>query len=256
MNKNAKTLVFLRSDIYRSLVFSEKDKYTSEKLSIVWDQDLISAMISKRISESVKLKGVIIDDITNAWWRAFPKSVPARGYDGKKDSLDYICERTFLRPRDMILFCRLAKRSAERNKHSSILPDDVKIAEKEYSKEKVDLVTSECKPFFPAIEKVLEALRGQKTKYSKAELLQLFSSVQSDPEETIRKCVEANILGIMSGKKKAPVYYFEESSIVNALTGLDPDEPLLVFHKAIHEGLSLYPPRTAQENSTFISEIP
>ncbi len=247
LDRNAKTLVFLRSDIYRSLVFSEKDKYTAEKLSIVWNHESIFALISKRISESVKIKGILISDPQDAWIRAFPEFVPARAYAGKKNSFDYICERTFMRTRDLILFCRLAKKSAERNGHFAISPDDIKIAENEYSKEKVDLVTSECKPFFSSIEKVLESLRGQKTKYSKIELFKLFLSIQPDAEEIIRKCVESNILGVMRGKKKAPVYYFEDSSIVNALTGLDPNEPLLVFHKAIFEGLSMYPPRAAQE---------
>jgi hypothetical protein len=95
------TVVFLRDDIYQMLQFEDKNKITENNLSRVeWNRPesglTLMDLMERRFGEVFDGAG------TEAWASVFDedKEMPSR-----QTKYAHVCDRTFLRPRDMIKFC-------------------------------------------------------------------------------------------------------------------------------------------------------
>jgi hypothetical protein len=95
------TVVFLRDDLYHLLQFEDKNKITDSSVSRVeWnrpDSDLtLRDLMERRFGEVFDGAG------TERWDNVFDetKEMPSR-----QTKYAHLCDRTFLRPRDMIKFC-------------------------------------------------------------------------------------------------------------------------------------------------------
>jgi hypothetical protein len=93
-------VVFLRDDIYQLLQFEDKNKITENNVSTVeWDRPgdslTLRALMERRFGEAFYGSG------TAAWDEVFNES---REMPGRQSKYKHICDRTFLRPRDMIKF--------------------------------------------------------------------------------------------------------------------------------------------------------
>lgn len=98
--KQLSVIVFLRDDIYQTLQFEDKNKITENFVSRVeWNQpdsDLtLKALMERRFGQAANGSGEI------PWGDAVDedKEMPSR-----QTKYAHICDRTFLRPRDMIKF--------------------------------------------------------------------------------------------------------------------------------------------------------
>ncbi len=94
-------VVFLRDDIYQMLQFERKNKITENNVSTVeWDLRgdslTLRALMERRFGE------VFYRDGTAAWNEVFDDR---REMPGRQSKYKHICDRTFLRPRDMIKCC-------------------------------------------------------------------------------------------------------------------------------------------------------
>jgi hypothetical protein len=100
--KNFNPVVFLRDDIYQDLQFEDKNKITENHATrIEWKESseglTLRQLMERRFSE------VLTDgNQTVSWSDVFDESfeMPSR-----QSKYKHICDRTFLRPRDMIKFC-------------------------------------------------------------------------------------------------------------------------------------------------------
>jgi hypothetical protein len=95
--KGIHVIAFLRSDIYQSLQFDDKDKHRAIEEEIIWTPELLENMINARLPS-----GISIGDI-------FEEG----DMRGSIAPFNYIVKRTFLRPREVIQFLQeCQKRSA------------------------------------------------------------------------------------------------------------------------------------------------
>ncbi|HEY8776720.1 MAG TPA: hypothetical protein VIM33_09625 [Gaiellaceae bacterium] len=102
--KRLSVVVFLRDDIYELLQFEDKNKITENNMvRVEWDKpgsDLtLKNLMERRFGEVAGRSDSI------AWSEAFDES---REMPGRQTKYAHICDRTFLRPRDMIKFCNEA----------------------------------------------------------------------------------------------------------------------------------------------------
>jgi hypothetical protein len=92
--------IFLRDDIYAQLRFEDKNKITENACAFVhWDRK-DSGITLKALMER-RFRHVFADE-TITWDNVFDE---ARQMTGRQSKYNYIRDRTFLRPRDMIKFC-------------------------------------------------------------------------------------------------------------------------------------------------------
>ncbi|MDV6237148.1 hypothetical protein CH379_016065 [Leptospira ellisii] len=103
--KNLFITILLRDDIYNSLQFEDKNKITENYLSAIeWDtartNNTLKSLMEKRFN---LILGENKENIT--WDNVFDSNQEMPGHQNK---YQYLRDRTFLRPRDLIKFCNSA----------------------------------------------------------------------------------------------------------------------------------------------------
>lgn len=151
--RNVKILVSLRVDLYfktlektRSAGFQE-DKLQSIMYKLKWDERALKTIVDTRISYLYKSKytkdNVVFEDI-------FPPD------NRKGNSWNYILQRTFWRPRDILQFINYCLEFST-NK-VSIDWGAIQDAEKAYSRERLRSLYEEWYEIFPALENIVSVL--------------------------------------------------------------------------------------------------
>lgn len=167
--KNIKIIVALRLDLLRS-VFNltrgsgfQEEKYESYILDIKWTPEQLIDLVQKRVSEVYRRQytreNVKIQDI-------FPK--PKGGPTGLTP-LEYIIERTLLRPRDVLQYvneCFSIALDRERISWGTIQK-----AESAYSQKRLRSLKEEWGDIYPSFEETVELLRNLPDKFSKTDIL-------------------------------------------------------------------------------------
>ena len=100
--KKLNVVVFLRDDIYQDLQFEDKNKITENHMARVQWEETGKGLTLKRLMESRFTKVLPAQGSTAKWNDVFDE---AKEMPGRQSKYKHICERTFLRPRDMIKFC-------------------------------------------------------------------------------------------------------------------------------------------------------
>ncbi len=101
-NKRLNVVVFLRDDIYQDLQFEDKNKITENfSAHVRWDE-AGKGLTLKNLMESRFAAALTDSSSPVSWDEVFDefKEMP-----GRQSKYKHICDRTFLRPRDMIKFC-------------------------------------------------------------------------------------------------------------------------------------------------------
>ncbi|MFD3880835.1 P-loop ATPase, Sll1717 family [Streptomyces microflavus] len=101
--KKLNVVVFLRDDIYQDLQFEDKNKITENFTSLVQWNESGSGLTLKKLMES-RFTNVLGSggDPVIPWEDVFDET---REMPSRQTKYKHICDRTFLRPRDMIKFC-------------------------------------------------------------------------------------------------------------------------------------------------------
>lgn len=164
--KNIKIIVALRLDLLRS-VFNltrssgfQEEKYESYILDIKWTSEQLTELVQKRVGEVYRRQytrdNVKIHDV-------FPK--PKGGPLGIT-AIEYIIERTLLRPRDILQYvneCFSIALDRERVSWGSIQK-----AESAYSLKRLRSLKEEWGDIYPSFEETVELLRNLPDKFTRA----------------------------------------------------------------------------------------
>lgn len=135
---NLRIIAFLRTDIF-DVISKESDLFDarSEITTISWDDNAyynLKSLVAARIAYYFNLEYNDTSEINDMWDRVFPKYMI---YNGKQNNMaTYMIDRTLLRPRELLQFCREVVSSSQ----TRFLPCDqnaVNSAEVNYSYWKV-----------------------------------------------------------------------------------------------------------------------
>lgn len=150
LGKMLRCVVFLRSDIYDSLQYNDKNKAFSDIEFLTWTDATLQLLINRRIAKSLALTSE-----ESAWDEVFPKDPMRQGLSNFR----YIIRRTLLRPRDLIAFCQHCKRVAVQNHHKAIENSDIYAAEAIYSERIYREFLDEMHKQYPFVDRLFEVLR-------------------------------------------------------------------------------------------------
>ncbi len=154
--RNLKILVALRTNIFRQLDYgAQKFGYQEEKvqgmvLPLRWTEDDLRLLLAQRVvaaSDHFQVRPPL------TLVELLPNPNKARG-----DAVDFILERTMMRPRDAIMYLNAAIRQAGGRRRLSW--DHLRGAEEQYSEERLRALRDEWKDPFIDIDRILEAFRG------------------------------------------------------------------------------------------------
>lgn len=152
--KNLKVLVALRTNIFQELDFGrrsggQEEKFRSLVLQVRWTRPDLEHVLDERVRLAAPRVGLDVD----SFQELLPHANRSRG-----DPLEYIFDRTLLRPRDAIAFANECLRVGVGR--SRLSWDDIRAAEHEYSAKRLLALRDEWKPTYPGIDVVLSVFRG------------------------------------------------------------------------------------------------
>lgn len=142
------TVVYLRSDLWDDLEFSDKNKISqTSALHLVWDPDSLQRLVNARLQAKLS-PGTTWDHVASAELMR-----------GSQTKWNHVLSRTFLRPRDVISFLNAALekakiRSAEPLAFSN---EDIVAAREPYSRYLKDELDDEILPHWRGWEEALQA---------------------------------------------------------------------------------------------------
>lgn len=163
--KRVKIVVALRLDLLQRVIAATKDsgfqseKYEPMYLSLRWTESQLLELINRRLDHLVRQrytsKTLTIDDI-------FPAKVHKTRFK------DFLCTRTFLRPRDAILLVNeCLARAADRQQITVQMVID---AEASYSEKRKISLTEEWAGVYPKLDRCLEVLSRKPPTFPASEL--------------------------------------------------------------------------------------
>lgn len=163
--RHAKIIIALRYDLLdRVLRLSrgagfQEEKYESLFLHINWTKEQLSRLLDLRISRLVR-QSYTSQAVTH-------KDI-LPGFVNRRPVMDYILERTFMRPRDVIVFLNSCISQAQGNPH--IAPQILKEAEGEYSRKRLRSLADEWAADYPYLMTLLEVLKGRPKAFGLSEI--------------------------------------------------------------------------------------
>ncbi len=247
------TVVFLRDDIYDILHFEDKNKMTENYASrIEWD----TSRTKKTLKSLMENRFSILLSEGDAPERVSWESVfnETREMPGRQTKYDHICDRTYLRPRDMIKFAnsalarfkeRIASVDQSKDDDSSKIDNvDVHDARPDFSEYFLSEMDDEIHKHLPKYERYLDSLRTLgKWQFDKTELEQAVLQQLPNEGQRLAEIIEELYNFSVVGFYKAGGRGFGGSEYVfryrESKTRFDPTAVRLRVHPGLIEVLGL-----------------
>jgi hypothetical protein len=201
--KRLSVIVFLRDDIYQTLHFEDKNKITENHVARVeWNRmggDLtLKDLMERRFGEVLEGAGTV------AWDEVFDE---AREMPGRQTKYAHICDRTFLRPRDMIKFCNEVLRAYRASRPAGEESDqfenrDIIDARERYSEYLLNELDDEIAKHVPDYKEYLEVIKGLgSVQFSPRQFEDAWRNRQSlkdrDPQIALEQLFDFSVIGYL-----------------------------------------------------------
>lgn len=154
LKKNLKVIPFLRTDIYETLRFNDKNKlYQDSAIVIAWDNDSLDTMFLERVK---KYKPVDVElELSKKCDCLFEASFVRQGTPPFK----YITRRSFFRPRDVIIYFNNIRKKHTPNKTGLYSSTELYDAAVDASVSVYNEIIDEWSNQFPEIENLFSVLQ-------------------------------------------------------------------------------------------------
>jgi hypothetical protein len=190
-NIPVRIIVFLRSDMYDCVTrqFQHIDKYRQFQEHIYWGRKEIMDLVAQRIRVNLKVRKPA--NAAEVWGMVF---------DEKTDSTkvpQYIIDRSLLRPREVLQFCRLAAEKADQRGHLKVTFEDISDSEREYSRWKIDDLSNEFLFAYPGLkDKILQRFFGGLVRFAPHQLKEVLEEALTDPRDGSKLEWMENLLNV------------------------------------------------------------
>jgi hypothetical protein len=154
-------IVFIRNDIYEHLVRDTPDRGKDTAVILDWaDSEVFKEIIRRRIIRSTGLEG----DFDSLWRLIFDSHVKG------EESFAYILNRTLMRPREVLRFCRACLDVALSRGRDRVTESDICQAERQCSEDSLVDLSFELKDVAERFRELPYAFHGVTLPLTSAEL--------------------------------------------------------------------------------------
>lgn len=163
--RHAKIIIALRYDLLDRVLRTtrgagfQEEKYESLYLHLQWTKEqltqLLDARINRLVRQSYTTRAVTHRDI-------LPITI------SKLPVMNYVLTRTFMRPRDVIMFFNLCISQAR--DMPEITPQMIKEAEGEYSRKRLRSLADEWAADYPYLMTIVEVLKGRSSQFAVSDI--------------------------------------------------------------------------------------
>ncbi len=203
---NCITTVFIRRDVYDLLIDETPDRGKEQFVNLDWsDIELLKELLLKRfIYQAPELSG----NFEDVWANLFELHVFG------ENSFQYIINRTFLRPRDVLNFVRKCIQIAISRNHDRVSTEDIQIAEQQFSEDMRNELRYEIRDIFSSEKDMLLAFMSA-NKYLTKEDIQLILFDVGIQEENIERFIDILLWFSFLGVKKGEDEYYSYNFLYN-----------------------------------------
>jgi hypothetical protein len=174
INSNLRVNISIRQELFENIpqIYEDAQKIREDVEIIRWGQNELLELIARRIAHSFPEAANL--PAIKRWKAVFVSKIP----EGDVESLDYIINRTQLRPRELLQFCKLCVECSNYSLVAQRIDGRaIAAAEETYSEQKTRDLASEYRFQYPFLLDVFEAFRGKRTYYNKEEIDYLLLSM-------------------------------------------------------------------------------
>lgn len=181
-----KIFVFLRNDIFNMLEFQDKNKIKDNMVEFLdWDSESVESMLSLKSLISNRIKNNInsqSDNFEHNWNEIFEKNNIGKN----QFKWNFIIERTFIRPRDVIKFINLALEQAKARLNTNpdsidkITNEDIHNIRAKYSTYLFEELKDEISSKYPNYNEYMEILRDiHKISFTQEDFIKSYTNVKN-----------------------------------------------------------------------------
>jgi len=238
-------IVFLRSDIYARIHYSDKNKWSDILLKIFWNEEKIKKLLCHRLNIVFGTSELSFYD---CWTKIFGTKKVGYGNKQQKEmnSFDYILRSTHKRPRDIIRYLQLCANGMlfghEKKKKFFISPYLIKQVDDEFSEylknEIIDEIYSEL-PDYEEVFSILSLIRKQTFNiqdfidYYKQRIDQ-GADLNKDPKEILKILFEASVIGNVPKISNRNIFKYESDS-----AKFNFNEKIII-HRGLYKAFQIY----------------
>lgn len=259
---NLKILVALRTNIFQELDFGrrsggQEEKFRALVLQVRWTAYDLEQLLNERVRAAAPRVGLEVESVQEL----LPNANRARG-----NPIDYLLERTLLRPRDAIAFMNeCLSRGIGKTR---LTWDDIKHAEVAYSANRLLALRDEWKPTYHDIDRLFAVFRSAPARMSRSDFeLRLDEAMLllSDPDfEGTRWLTDVSakmwspgdsswfemyqpladllysigFVGCATRPGASPTFFIEDPLFLKSASNVEKAEYFFV-HRAYHAGLDI-----------------
>ena len=171
---NLRIYVSIRQELFDNIpqIYEDAQKIREDVEGIRWGKNELLELIARRIAHSFPEAASL--PALKRWKSIFVSKLATSDVE----SLDYIIDRTQLRPRELLQFCKLCVESIDYSLVAKRIDEcAIAAAEESYSEQKTRDLASEYRFQYPHLLDVFEVFRGQNAYYTKEDLDFLLLSI-------------------------------------------------------------------------------
>lgn len=173
-------VLFIRSDIYDALRFSDGDKFHGDERRIDWPVQALRQIALNRATASLG-RGVSEKEL---WRDIFPAAVNG------EDTAAYLLSHSLPRPRDIIQFLNVCRDTAVQQAHARIEPDDVLRATLVFSQWKLGDLAREYRVTYPYLERLFVLFQNAGYVVTRSAICQRFEYARGTLHENFPRYVD------------------------------------------------------------------
>ncbi|WP_417521898.1 P-loop ATPase, Sll1717 family [Marinobacter sp.] len=199
LSGHLKVVPFLRTDIYHSLRFNDKNKLLQDSAVVIsWDTESLDNMFFERVKKFAPIEFGIDKDKKSG--NLFEFTYARQG----TPAIKYITRRSFFRPRDIIVYFNKIRDCHEKNKSGLYSSSELYEADRDASASVYNEIIDEWSNQFPEIESLLSVLQTIKVEtFSYRDFTEKHAAEFSNvPEGDRRKHIEFLFDNSIVGQKK------------------------------------------------------
>jgi hypothetical protein len=230
------TTIFIRRDVYDFLVDLTPDRGKETHANLDWsDLDLIKELLIKRFKYEVP---ELSENFDEAWNTIFASHV------GAESSFNYIMQRTFSRPRDILNFVRKSIQVAVSHNHTRVMQDDIIKAEKEFSEDMFNELSFEMRDVFSKYPDILDFFLGSQYILSKDEIYFIFLQAElkeDDFDNVLDVLLWFSFIGVIVNEDEHFAYQnnYNTKKLLHLTDEEKPDSRVYVIHPAFRKALEI-----------------
>lgn len=218
-NLNIYPIVFLRTDIYNLISYSDKNKWSDSIIKIVWTPERLKKLIQHRLNI---LFGTSEQSFDECWRRLF--GTGEVGYGSRKmkrmGSFDYILRSTQNRPRDFIKYFQECATQALSNHSLLIRPALIRNADNEFSEYMKNEIIDEMYAVLPEYDDIFAILSLiRKQTFNPSEFVEKYNQMVEEKkipergaEKVLKLLFEFSVIGNDPSIKNQAIFKYEKDS--------------------------------------------